>query len=214
MTNADGSARAFSAGMNVVTVKADFRMSDTSISGNLVHAKAVNAAHGNAKVDSGGATLLGKVVGSTISQNIASAESAGGDATASSGGALMFGRMTESEVSGNGLLASSPNGRATAGAGGLAVDFKPLTLRESTVEDNTVTAEGASGWSRGGGIYNGELFSTGALLKLIHSDVVENHAEGDLPIKARGGGVFSPDRPVHTTGADISGNTPDDCFGC
>ena len=165
-------------------------------------------------VDSGGATLAGRASHSDISRNEAIAESAGGNATASSGGALAFGVLGVSTVVGNELTATAPNGRATAGGAGLSVDFRPLRLFKTEVAENVVTATGQSGWARGGGIFNGELFSTGAPLKLVKGVVHDNTAVGVPPIKLRGGGVYSPRRQVTIDGTTLAGNAPDDCAGC
>ncbi len=208
--NAIGPATAASGAINFTNVDARFRMTDSALAQNRILASAPS---GDASVDSGAGTLAGVVAHSRIAGNSATARSGSGDATASGGGVLIFGRMSDTEVAENSATAVSARGRARAAGGGLEVDFRPLKLRRTAVVGNSVFASGQRGFARGGGIFNWRLFSSGAPLDLIESLVQGNTAQGS-GVVIEGGGVFARNREVQSTVSAISGNAPDQCFGC
>lgn len=214
MTNRVGGATANSGGLNVTTVNIPFRITKSVVARNAVTATAQNRSRGNALVDTGGATLAGKVSQVRVRDNTATAKSAGGDATASGGAALILGRMVNSTATDNSVHASSPRGKARAAGGGLEVDIRRLTVRETTIARNAASARGRRGAARGGGIFNARLYSPGARLVLIDSDVRHNLAKGPERIRRQGGGVYAHRRPVDVTRSAIENNVPDDCFGC
>lgn len=210
-TNEIGGVSANSSALNLTAVEASVHVSDSTLAHNRLLA-VVRAGHGRASVDSGAGTLAGLVEDSAIVGNAATARSRGGNATASGGGALMFGRLVDSEVVGNRLTAKSPDGTARAAGGGLEVDFMPLTLRNTVVAGNSVTALGERGFARGGGIFNWKLFSVGADLALFESTVQGNVVQGSGEIE--GGGIFARNRDVTATESAIANNVPDQCIGC
>ena len=209
--NTLGPATAVSGAINFTNVEARFRMTDSALAHNRVFASAPS---GDASVDSGAGTLAGIVAHSRISDNSATARSNSGDATASGGGALMFGRMSDTDVADNSAVAVSAQGRARAAGGGLEVDFEPLKLRRTAVVGNSVFASGQRGFARGGGIFNWKLFSIGSRLTLIEAQVQGNAAQGSGEVVIEGGGIYARNRAVNSTASAISGNAPDQCFGC
>src|SRR5262249_58143314 len=90
-----------------------------------------------------------------ITGNSVDVSNAGGDATAI-GGASVFdsGTITNSLIDNNHIDAAAPLGSVDVRGGALNV-FGPTTLRNSTVSGTTVSASGASGSARGGGIFDG-----------------------------------------------------------
>ena len=210
-TNEIGSVSANSGALNLTTVEASMRVTDSALAHNRIRA-VVRGRHGNAVADSGAATLLGVVADTAIVDNSATARSRGGNATASGGGVLIFGRLIDSEVADNSVTAKSPHGRARAAGGGIEVDFKPLTLNGTVVVGNSVTGLGERGSARGGGIFNWKIFSSGSDLALFDSAVQGNSAQGSVDVQ--GGGIYAHKREVNATASAISGNLPDQCFGC
>jgi hypothetical protein len=221
MTNTVGDATAFSGGLHV-DVPVDFRMSNSVIAGNSVSSATLDGSSGNASGDSGGGQLVGTIAETHVTGNTVTVESASGDATAS-GNFVLGVSMTDSVVSDNHVRASSPQGSASVRGGALLVDTAPefpdrggLTLRDSTVRGNTGDASGPSGTARGGGIFDVALPDGpfGGPLVLINSSIIGNVLSGSAGITLQGGGLYLSDQPLTLTDSVISGNSPDQCFGC
>jgi hypothetical protein len=215
MTNSVGSATAFSGGLNVGP-EVDFRMSNSVIADNAVSAAATGS-QGDAEGDTGGGALVGKVTNTRISGNTVTVSSAAGDAFAAIGGLLQFGSLTNSMVSDNQLHATSPNGSAAVVGGGVMVAENSLTLRNTTVSDNTSVAIGQDGLGQGGGIYDGPTpFEglQGSPLVLVNSTVTGNSLSGGAGTTLQGGGLYVQNQPLTSKHSVIAGNSPDQCFGC
>ncbi len=215
MTNSVGNATAFSGGLNVGP-DVDFRMSNSVIADNEV-SSAATGSQGDAEGDTGGAALVGKVTNTRISGNTVTVSSTSGDAFAAIGGLLQFGSLTNSTVSDNHLQATSPTGSAGAVGGGVMVAENSLTLKNTTVSANTSLVTGQDGFNRGGGIYDGPTpFEglKGSELVLVNSKVAGNSLSGSAGTTLQGGGLYIEGQPLTLTHAVITGNSPDQCFGC
>ena len=105
--------------------------------------------------------------------------------------------------------------RAAAGALQPAGD---MTLRNTVVDSNTVSAHGLTGYSRGGGIFATFFPPDGpppGTITLRNSRVTRNVASGSAGITVQGGGIYTtPDYPVVLTNSVLAGNSPDQCYGC
>ena len=107
------------------------------------------------------------------------------------------------------------------GSGGLAAiiggagigNFGRLTLERTLVIGNTGTVNGASGSAQGGGINNFTLGGPAPELTLIESVVTANKLSAGPGIVPQGGGLYTA-FPVTLSRTVISGNRPDQCYGC
>ena len=111
--------------------------------------------------------------------------------------------------------ATSVGGFAGAAAGGLENEAQ-TTLVGTYVAWNSVTANGAFGVARGGGISNFNL--TGDPndppdLKPLNSLIIGNTVQASPGIAPVGGGVWT-DTPVQFVRTLLFGNRPDQCSGC
>jgi hypothetical protein len=121
--------------------------------------------------------------------------------------------ISNTQISGNTVTATSYGGDAEIIGAGLTNDGL-LVLRNDLVAGNVGTANGSSGFARGGGIWNGHLFNGGAIqLTLDGTAVLRNTLAGGVGVQLQGGGLYT-DLPVTTTNTQIARNTPDDCAGC
>jgi hypothetical protein len=112
--------------------------------------------------------------------------------------------LRDSLVGGNTAVATSTAGAAiTQGAG--IYNNSLLDLRNVAVTLNAGKATGPSGAAEGGGIWNGVAIS-GPPVELTATDSLITH-------ERRGGGLFITE-PVTLTRTRITGNVPDQCFGC
>ena len=211
-TNTVGDANAFSGGLHT---DGTFALSNDVISNNTVTVATLDGSTGNAAGDSGAGEWAGTVTNTRVFGNSVSASSIAGDAIADAGATTFAGSMTNSEISDNHVRASSPHGSAIDRGGGL-VAGDVITLRNTAVSGNTADASGLAGFARGGGIFdvdespNGPM---GGLLTLINSRVTGNVLSGTAAITLQGGGIFATN-PVSLTNSMITGNVPDQCFGC
>ena len=100
----------------------------------------------------------------------------------------------------NGNTATS----TTFAGGGILNDQGVVTLNGTAqVNDNTTSGSG-------GGIYNVPGLVAGGVVILNDSAEVENNSAG-----GPGGGIFNDGGTVALNGSSsVSGNVPDDCFGC
>ena len=109
--------------------------------------------------------------------------------------------------------------RSALGDGGGAFQAGgPLTLHGVTIDGNSVSVSGTSGTAEGGGI-SGSFDPAGGpgpgQITLVSSAVTHNSVTGSPGLTLRGGGIFTtPQHPVTARSTTISGNSPDQCFGC
>jgi hypothetical protein len=121
--------------------------------------------------------------------------------------------ISNTQISGNSVTATSSGGDAEIIGAGLTNDGL-LVLRNDLVAGNVGTANGSTGFARGGGIWNGHLFNGGAIqLTLDGTAVLRNTLAGAAGIQLQGGGLYTH-LPVTSTNTQIARNTPDDCVGC
>jgi hypothetical protein len=121
--------------------------------------------------------------------------------------------IEDSQLSGNTVHASANGGPVQILGGGITNDGL-LVLRNDLVAGNTATADGATGFARGGGIWSGHLFNGGNVrLTLDDTAVLRNTLTGSSGIELSGGGLFT-DQPVTLSNAQVARNAPDQCVGC
>ena len=121
--------------------------------------------------------------------------------------------ISNTQISGNTVTATSSGGATEILGAGITNDGL-LVLRNDLVAGNVGTANGSTGFARGGGIWNGHLFNGGAIqLTLDGTAVLRNALAGDAGVLLQGGGLYT-DLPVTTTNSQIARNSPDDCVGC
>jgi hypothetical protein len=216
VTSSSGAAFANQAGLAIdICPPAPCALSNDTISDNRVTATATGFAFGARGAGEFGGTLSNV----RITGNSVDASSSAGDATAL-GGAFAFdgGTIRNSLINDNHVHAAAPLGTVDVSGGGLDVFGGPTTLRNSTVSGNTVDGSGTSGSARGGGIADiafpfGPNGPPGGPLVLRNSNVTANTLSG-AGLTLQGGGIFAQDEPVTLTNSLISGNVPDQCFGC
>ena len=122
--------------------------------------------------------------------------------------------ISDTSISDNVASSTAPHGAATVQGAGL-VNNGELTLTNVDIERNRGVATGLSGFARGGGIWNGELFGgPESPLTLVDTQVKNNVLEGSPGVTLQGGGIFTLGFPLTLTGGSVKHNTPDDCFGC
>jgi len=218
ITNASGTAYADSGG-----VKADVNV---TLSGDVIADNHVTVvARGGPSASADGDSGAGEVAGGTVSNsrltgNTVTVSSAKGSASASSGAGFMGpGSITNSVIRDNRVHTISPAGSATAVGGGIqisggATSPGPVTLRKTTVSDNTAEATGSSATAQGGGIFDIAIPNgpPSGLLTLIGSNVTANTVAGSGQAKLQGGGVFTTFK-LTLTSSVIKANRPDQCSG-
>jgi hypothetical protein len=211
MTNTVGNANAWSGGLHT---DVNFKLSNGVIADNSVTATALPGSSGNAAGDSGAGEMGGKITNTRMTGNSVTVSSATADANALAGAAIFTGSMTNSAVSDNHVRGSSPNGTVSVLAGGLMAG-EGVTLRNTTVSDNTGHASGLTGSAQGGGIFDAAVPNgpPGGQLTLTNSRVTRNALSGDPSITLQGGGLFLRN-PLTLTNSVIANNTPDQCDGC
>jgi hypothetical protein len=206
-----------SGGLNIaICPPAPCALSNDVISDNSVSARTLPGSFGDAAGRSGAGEFGGTLSNVRLTGNTVDVSSAAGNATAL-GGAGVFdgGTITNSLISNNQARAAAPVGSVDVRGGGLNT-FDQTTLRNSTVSGNTVDASGTSGSARGGGIYDGlnPDGPPGGPLVLQNSSVTGNRLSGSAALLLQGGGIFLQGQPITLTNSLISGNLPDQCFGC
>ena len=152
-----------------------------------------------------------------ITGNTAVVSSPNGTAAACCGGGSAANTTTirDSLISGNQLTATTSTGSANARGAGFGNPFGAIVeIRGSTISDNSGIANGPSGVAQGGGIFTGTFFGDSpGQLSLIDSSVTHNALTASPAITVQGGGLFA-NGPLTLKGPAISGNVPDQCFGC
>jgi hypothetical protein len=204
MTNMVGDATAFSGGLHT---DVNFALSNDVIVDNSVNSTTLPGSTGNAQGDSGAGEMAGTIDNTRFTGNIVTVSSVAGSASASAGAAILVGTLTSSVVTGNHVRATSLSGAVRAAGGGLEVVGAALTVRNTTVSDNTGDAHGRSGAAQGGGIA-----ADGGPLNLVNSNITGNVLSGGTGIVLQGGGLYVTN-PLTVTNSAISGNVPDNCFG-
>jgi hypothetical protein len=213
MTNSVGGAFVISGGLNTEIATT---LSNDAISDNSIRATTLPGSTGDAVGRSGAGEIGGTLNNVRLTGNSIDVTSAAGNATAL-GGASVFdgGTISNSFISDNHIHAAAPLGTVDVRGGGINT-FGPTTLRNSTVSGNTVDASGTSGSARGGGIFDGVNPDgpPGGPLLLQDSNVTNNVLTGTAGITLQGGGMYLQDEPITLTNSTITGNIPDECFGC
>jgi len=211
-----GEADAIDAAMNVGDSPLTIR--DSTISGNrLTDNLATNADSGSdgsaVEADGGGIISNTRITGNTVT--VVSPHGVAGNAGA---GLAAFNNesrlltVTDSVISGNTAIARTSTGSATVTGVGI-LNESLLKLDGVVVSGNDGTAIGPSGTAQGGGIWNSTDFSGPVQLTLDNTTVTNNSLTGSPGVTLQGGGLFTT-LPVTLRGSVISGNTPDQCFGC
>ena len=122
--------------------------------------------------------------------------------------------ISDSIITDNRLTATTNTGSSTLQGGGIA-NIGVLTLRNTSVSDNSESASGPSGYAIGGGIFNGSAPDGPPLtqLALVGSEVTHNTLTASPGITVQGGGLFTL-FPLTQTNSVIAHNVPDQCYGC
>jgi hypothetical protein len=126
--------------------------------------------------------------------------------------------LTNSVVKDNTAIAIGHGGRADVFGAGM-ITGSTLKMRNVTVTGNRGYAAGTAGGDvQGGGIWNGAFplpFLDGlhSNLTLAHSKVTDNVLHGGRGEVLAGGGIYTRD-PISRAATVLSGNRPDQCFGC
>ncbi len=162
----------------------------------------------------------GVITGSRITGNSVRAYSQNGNASASSGLAVydFFDNprqvtVTRTLIEGNTALAQSVHGSAASYGGGVFTTSL-LALQDVTVRRNAATAHGVHATAQGAGIWNGVFFGGPPVqLRLDRSRVVRNVLRVSSGGTRQGAGLFT-NQPVARSHTLITGNRPDECFGC
>jgi hypothetical protein len=216
-TNTVGDAVAFSGGLHA---DGPIVLRDSTVSGNSVAAATATGSTGRADVDSGAGEINADatITNTRFTGNSATARSSAGVAHAGAGAIVTaaFDRMTisDSVISANRLTATTTTGSTSVQGGGIA-NLGVLTLRNTSVGDNSGTASGAGGLAQGGGIFNVSVPDgpPSVRLALVDSTVTHNTLTASPGITVQGGGLFTL-FPVTLTSSVIAQNVPDQCHGC
>ncbi len=214
-----GEADAIDAAMNVGD--SPLTMRDSTISGNrLTDDLATNADSGSdgsaVEADGGGIISNAHITGNTVTvvspNGVAGNAGAGLAALHSDNDARLL-TVSDSVISGNTAIARTSTGSATITGVGILNDSL-LKLDRVVVSGNDGTAIGPSGTAQGGGIWNStDISGPPVQLTVDNTTVTHNSLAGSPGVTLQGGGLFTT-LPVTLHDSVISGNTPDQCFGC
>jgi hypothetical protein len=187
----------------------------STVDGNRVDA----SSNENMFVDGGGLELEGSatIAGTRVAGNTVTAHALDGIASAQAGGVFAAGdspvSVRDSFIGQNTAQSTATAGTAVVQGGGIS-NASGLDVRDSTISGNTGTAAGPSGTAQGGGIWNGDLDYGGPVqLALRNVMVTGNTLSGTPGISLQGGGLFTA-FPVTLHETVLTGNAPDQCFGC
>ena len=173
---------------------------------------------GDANAEAGGIDADGSLLlnDSTVIRNHVRADAPSGTlALAIEGGLQVQGSLVahSSRISDNSVVATSSGGFAGATGGGLD-NLAQATLEDTVVSGNSVTANGPFGAAHGGGVSNFTLDPNNPPdLKMLNSSITGNSVHASPGITPEGGGLWT-DQPLLLVRTTISGNSPDQCFGC
>jgi hypothetical protein len=216
----DPNGRPYAFDSALMTGSGTLVLRDSRISGNRVFAEVESSEEVGF---SGGALDIygpSTVSGTVITDNDVLVKSR--DGVAAANGAVYSGEgeetslIADSVIAGNTSRAISANGEATVQGVGLVNDG-PLRLRDVLIARNAGQAIGTSGFARGGGIWQGQVFNEGGLpisLALERTIVTRNRLAGSDGIEVAGGGVFTDGFPISLDESRVFGNSPDQCVGC
>lgn len=218
-TSTGQDAGVLSGGLKLDLDDSNVTLSNDTISNNSVSATTLAGSTADAFGWGGAGEIGGTLSNVHIIGNSVNVSSAAGNAQAL-GGASVFdgGTISNSVIGNNHVHVSAPHGSVDMSGGGLDV-FGPTTLRNSTVNGNTVDANGTSGHARGGGIadiafpFGPTDGPPGGPLTLQNSTVTANALSG-TGLLLQGGGVYLQGEPITLMNSLIDGNIPDQCIGC
>jgi hypothetical protein len=208
-------------------------LQDSTVSNNRITASvtsteptAVASSDGGAMEIDGAATIKNtKITGnSVVATSPAGIVGDFSPSPASVGGALVVTTVqpvtvTDSVIRGNTVSATTTSGTALVAGGGIFNCSTTLTLQDTTVSSNSGSAQSAQtppapgGAAQGGGIWNGPCGGVAPAMTLIDSAVTHNSLTASPGIPVQGGGVFNLGT-LTLRNSVISGNTPDQCYGC
>jgi hypothetical protein len=218
MTNSVGDANADTGGLHIDANPDDVTLSNDTIANNHVNSQTIAGSTGNADGSSGAGEISGTFSNLRLTGNTVDVSAVSGNASAE-GGASVFdgGTISNGVISDNHVHVSSPSDSVSVRGGGIDVAVS-LTLLNTTVSGNTVTANGTSGSAFGGGLYDvafpdGPDGPPGGPLVLQHSTDTGNTLSGG-GITLQGGGLYLQDEPLTLTNSVIAHNLPDQCHGC
>jgi hypothetical protein len=193
-------------------------MRDSRIANNIVTA-AVTADGSSAVSYAGGIELEGSVDVSNVRvvSNEARVETSTGAALVGGGGiyANLDRATTVRDIvsMGNRVTVEAPGG-FTFAAGGGVLNTGTLTIRRAVVTDNRVHANAAEGFAQGGGVWNSYVAEPEEIvLRVFDSRISGNKVLASEGVDVLGGGLYS-DFPLTLARTAVTGNEPDDCFGC
>jgi hypothetical protein len=215
--NAVGDANAFSGGLHTEGLLV---LRDSTVSNNHVSARTAPNSTASANGDSGAGELNADatISNTRITDNTVDATSSAGAASAAAGASVTaaFELMTisDSVINGNRVTATATTGSSTVDGGGIA-NLGVLTLRNTSVSDNSGSASAQSGLATGGGLSNHSVPNgpPAVRLTLVDSGITDNTLAASPGITTAGGGLFTL-FPVTLKNTLIAHNDPDDCFGC
>jgi hypothetical protein len=195
-------------------------MSNTVITGN----RTITDSLTSADVGSGGSAIEadggGTISNTTITANYSKMVTPNGAASVQGGGLAVFGNnallaIRNSIISRNTATALSTTGSASVQGAGI-FNGGLVELINSQIADNSGTATGPAGEAQGGGIWNGDEFTSPPVqLTLQNTSVTGNSLDASPGLMVQGAGLFTtPPATITLTHALIAHNTPDQCFGC
>ena len=215
----NGEAEAIDAAM--IVGDSPLTMRNSTISGNRLTdhlATSADAGSDGSAVEADGG---GTVSNTRITGNVVTVVSPTGVAGNSGAGlaALNFNNdarlltVSSSVISGNTAIAKTSTGTATVTGAGILNDSL-LELDGVLVSGNSGTAVGPSGIAQGAGVWNStDISGPPVQLTLNDTTVTGNSLNGSPGITLQGAGLFTT-LPVTLHHSVITGNVPDQCFGC
>jgi hypothetical protein len=229
--NDPGSPAHAIAGGIAITEDEDAHAGAATIDNSTISGNSVNASNlvGDALANAGGVDVEGslqldnsRINGNQINASVS--PSAGSNAAALGGGLESGGEnhtvtVNNSTLDDNSAESRSDGGGAFTFGGGLAED-DTVTVHHTEVAGNDGRAIASFGLAQGGGIINADYDDRLPHLTLVASSLTDNTVTGSQGVLALGGGLFTAHPleldSIHATLVhnQITGNTPDQCFGC
>jgi hypothetical protein len=219
-------AHAVGGGIAIADDEGSATIANSTISDNSASASDTSS---DAVVDAGGIDVEGslRLNNSRVNGNqlTASTSPSSGANVAALGGGIESGGETatvtvnNSTIDNNTVQSRSDTGGSFTFGGGLAED-DTVNVHHTEVSHNSGNAIGSFGLAQGGGIINADYDNRLPHLTLIASDLTGNVVSGSPGILALGGGLFTAHPleldsiPATLVQNQITGNQPDQCFGC